>query len=57
MPGEHWAALRAAFDVPERLDPVGVVSLGAPAPDVRSPSLQRGRRPLDEVVAYDSFGS
>jgi nitroreductase len=55
--GEHWAALRAAFDVPERLEPIGVVSLGMPAPDVRSPSLRRGRRRLDDVVAYDSFGS
>ena len=37
--------------------PVGVVSLGYPAPDVRSPSLRRGRRPLTEVVHYGSFGS
>jgi nitroreductase len=57
VPGEHWAALRAEFEVPERLEPIGVVSLGAPAPDVRSPSLRRGRRSLDDVVAYDSFGS
>ena len=36
--------------------PVGVVSLGYPAPDRRSPSLKRGRRSVDEVVSYGSFG-
>ena len=56
VPSEHWPALFAAFDIPDRLAPVGVVSLGYPAPDVRSPSLKRGRRKLDEVVRYGSFG-
>jgi nitroreductase len=55
VPREHWIALRAAFAVPERLTPVGVVSLGYPAPDRRSPSLRRGRRTLEELVAYGSF--
>jgi nitroreductase len=53
---ERWPALFAAFSVPEALSPVGVVSLGYPAPDRRSPSLKRGRRPLAEVVRYGSFG-
>jgi nitroreductase len=57
VPAEKWDDLRAAFDVPPRLRPVGVVSLGHPAPDRRSPSLRRGRRPLSEVVAYRTFGS
>lgn len=55
IPGERWDALRAAFDVPDRLSPIGVISLGYPAPDARSPSLSRGRRPQSEVVAYGSF--
>ncbi|HEV7193614.1 MAG TPA: nitroreductase family protein [Jatrophihabitantaceae bacterium] len=55
VPTPTWPALRAAFRVPERLTPVGVVSLGYPAPDLRSPSLKRGRRPLDTVVTYGSF--
>lgn len=55
VPGEQWTALRAAFGVPERLAPVGVVSLGYGAPDARSPSLLRGRRPTSEVVRYGSF--
>jgi nitroreductase len=56
VPPEQWPAFFAAFDVPEELSPVGVVSLGYPAPDLRSPSLKRGRRPLTELVAYGSFG-
>lgn len=55
VPGERWQQLRTAFRVPERLRPVGVVSLGYPAPDVRSPSLRRGRRPYSDVVSYGSF--
>jgi nitroreductase len=57
VPGEKWDALGAAFNVPLGLRPVGVVSLGHPAPDRRSPSLRRGRRPLSEVVSYGRFGS
>ena len=57
LPAAHWASFRDAFSVPARLDPVGVVSLGYPAPDRRSPSLRRGRRGLDEVVAYGSFAA
>jgi nitroreductase len=57
VPGGRWPALRDAFGLPERLAPVGVVSLGYAAPDVRSPSLRRGRRGLDEVVSYGSFGA
>jgi nitroreductase len=57
VPGSAWPALRRRFGVPDRLDPVGVVSLGSPAPDKRSPSLRRGRRPFAEVVGYGSFGA
>jgi nitroreductase len=55
VPGSRWRAVRAAFGIPERLRPVGVVSIGHPAADLRSPSLRRGRRPLAEVVRYNSF--
>jgi nitroreductase len=56
VPGERWQGLRAAFGVPSRLRPVGVLSIGYPAPDVRSPSLRRGRRPFAEIVSYGRFG-
>ncbi|HEY8301679.1 MAG TPA: nitroreductase family protein [Jatrophihabitans sp.] len=55
VPGERWDALRNAFGVPERMRPVGVVSLGHPAPDVRSPSLRRGRRAYSDVVSWGGF--
>ncbi|MGN6609766.1 MAG: nitroreductase family protein [Jatrophihabitans sp.] len=52
IPADRVDAVFATFHVEPSLVPVGVVSLGWPAPDVRSPSLNRGRRPLAEVVRY-----
>jgi nitroreductase len=57
VPGARWDAVRDVFAVPSRLRPVGVVSLGYPATDVRSPSLRRGRRASADVISYGSFGS
>ena len=54
--GEKWAAARSAFAIPEQVRPVGVISLGYPAPDRRSPSLRRGRRGTEEVVSYGRYG-
>jgi nitroreductase len=56
VPPDRWPDLFAAFNVPEGLSPVGVISIGHPAPDLRSPSLKRGRRPLADLLAYGSFG-
>jgi nitroreductase len=55
VPGDRWGALRSALDIPDRLSPVGVISLGYPAPDTKSPSLKRGRRRLEDVVSYGTF--
>jgi nitroreductase len=49
-------SLRAAFAIPANRTPVGVVSVGYPAPDRPSPSLRRGRRGLDEVAHEGRFG-
>jgi len=57
VPSEGWDSVRSAFGAPQRLRPVGVISLGHPAPDVRSPSLKRGRRAHSDVVSYGAFGS
>jgi nitroreductase len=56
VPGERWDALRAAFAVPSRLRPVGVVALGSPVPGPRSPSLRRGRRRVEDVVSWGTYG-
>jgi nitroreductase len=50
IPPERTAAYRADFGVPGEFTPIGAVSVGYPAPDVRSPSLARGRRGVDQVV-------
>jgi nitroreductase len=42
--------LRATLGIPDDVDPIGLVTIGHPAPDRRSGSLARGRRPIDEVV-------
>jgi nitroreductase len=56
VPPERRAAVFEAFAVPDNLTAVGVISLGHPAPDLKSPSIKRGRRPLAEVVRYGTFG-
>lgn len=43
-------AFRDAFGVPDGYTPIGAITLGYPAPDEPSPSLARGRRPLEDVV-------
>lgn len=50
IPPEHIAAFRTEFGVPEDHHPIGVVAVGHPAPGPKSPSLRRGRRPVEEVV-------
>src|SRR4051794_38990764 len=44
------ADLLRALQVPDGYRPIGAITLGWPADDRPSASLQRGRRPLDEVV-------
>lgn len=60
IPGEKWNAVRDAFRIDPRLELVAVISLGYAAEPAAgrpgrasSPSLRRGRRPLDQVVSYN----
>jgi nitroreductase len=56
IPPDRIAPFRAAFGVPENFRPVGCVSVGYPGDDDRrSPSLRRGRRPVEEVVHRGSW--
>ncbi len=50
VPGARHDAVRQALQVPADRRIVGMVSIGYPAPDRRSPSLRRGRRPVSDVV-------
>lgn len=43
-------ALRAELAIPADIVPLGVVTIGSQAPDRRSSSLHRGRRPRTDVV-------
>jgi nitroreductase len=57
VPPERIEAVLSTFGIPAAYRPVGVVSVGYPVPDRRSPSLRRGHRPLDEVVHYGAWGT
>jgi len=49
------SGLRKLVGIPEHFHPVGVISIGHPDKDKRSPSLKRGRRPSGEVIHYDRW--
>lgn len=54
--GTHAAAgLQDLLDIPTGVTPVGVVTVGVPAPDRRSGSLKRGWRPSNEVVHWNGW--
>jgi nitroreductase len=56
VPPARQRAVLEALDAPAGRRIVGVVSVGHAAPDRRSPSLRRGRRPLDEIAHDGRFG-
>ena len=47
--------MRELLDVPSRFHPVGVISIGYPEKDVKSPSLRRGRRPSSQLVHHERW--
>lgn len=49
--------LRQELDIPDHFVPVGIISIGYPDYErhVPSPSLDRGRRPMSEVVHYQRW--
>ncbi len=50
--------LQAAKDelgIPDEVTPVGVIPIGHPAPDKRSPSLKRGRRGVENSVHHGKW--
>ena len=50
------AAIRVLLGIPDEFVPIGVMPIGRPLPDVRSPSLKRGWVPLDEFARFDGWG-
>jgi nitroreductase len=49
------AALKDLLHIPDEVTPMGVIGVGYPAPDKRSPSLKRGRKPDVEYVHYEGW--
>lgn len=49
-------ALRTLLGIPAEVTPVGVIPIGYPAPDKRSTSLKRGRRPKETVIHRQRWG-
>lgn len=47
--------LRDVLGIPAEVEPIGIVTLGHPAPDRPSPSPGRGRRPEPEVLHRDRW--
>lgn len=50
IPPERIGPFREEFGVPDSYTPIGAITVGYRAEDRASPSLQRGRRPVAEVV-------
>ncbi len=49
--------VRELLKIPRDFHPVGTISIGKPAPDVKSPSLKRGHKPRQDVVHYEHWES
>jgi nitroreductase len=56
IPPEATTGYRDAFSVPEGFTPIGAITVGYPAKDWRSPSLERGRRGTGQVVHHGRWG-
>ena len=57
IPPERIPPYRAEFGVPDSFVPIGALTVGYAAPDRRSPSLRRGRRPVADVVHRGHWSS
>ena len=53
---DRTGPFRDEFGVPAEFTPIGALTVGYPAPDHRSPSLKRGRRPAEQVVHRGQWG-
>ena len=53
--GPDVEALQALLGIPAEFIPIGVMPVGRPLPDVRSPSLKRGWVPFDEYARWDRW--
>jgi FMN reductase [NAD(P)H] len=52
-----YDGLRELLGIPADVQPIGIVTIGRPAPDRRSGSLKRGRRLTAEVIHHNRWGA
>ena len=52
---DGYVALRALLGIPADFAPVGVIPVGRPLPDKRSPSLKRGWRPNEDFARWEHW--
>jgi nitroreductase len=50
-----WREIRAFLDIPDEFAPIGVMPVGRPLPDVRSPSLRRGWVPFEDFARWERW--
>jgi nitroreductase len=53
---DDWGPIKALLGIPEEFAPIGVMPVGRPLPDVRSPSLKRGWVPFEQFARFDGWG-
>jgi nitroreductase len=53
--GGDFAGIRAELRLPEHFTPIGVMPVGKPLPDRRSPSLKRGLLPFGEFARWEEW--
>jgi nitroreductase len=47
--------LRKLLEIPDHFSPIGLITVGQPAPDRRSTSLDRGQRTLEETLHFETY--
>ncbi|HEV8054005.1 MAG: nitroreductase family protein [Chloroflexi bacterium] len=52
---EGWTQAKALLGIPDEFAPVGVMPIGYPLPDVKSPSLERGKVPMSEFALRERW--
>jgi nitroreductase len=53
---KSYEGLRDLLGIPASVQPIGIATIGRPAPDRRSGSLARGRKPDAEVIHRERWG-
>ena len=53
--GGDVGEIRTELGIPAHFAPLGVVPIGRPLPDKKSPSLKRGWRGLDEFARWEAW--